>query len=327
MAGKPFHQLFMSAALACACIAPALAQDAWPSKPVKIVVPFAPGSFTDVAARSLAAELTGQLNQQFIVENRGGAGSTLGANAVAKSAADGYTLLLTDNSFVIAAALYPKLPYDPVKDFSQVTLLADSPTMMTARADLPAKSIKQLVDLAKSKPGELTFGSGGQGSSAHLATELFMSTTGIRMTHVPFKGVAAAIAEVLAGRIDISIASLASGMAYVQTGRLQGLAVTGKERSPLLPNVPTFAEAGVPAYTSTYWWGVAAPAGTPAPVLAKLHQEIAAATEKSRLKTTYIGQGARAITSTPAEITKRVEEEIGVWKGVITKGGIKLENS
>jgi tripartite-type tricarboxylate transporter receptor subunit TctC len=147
------------------------------------------------------------------------------------------------------------------------------------------------------------------------------------MTHVPFKGVAAAIAEVLAGRVDISIASLASGMAFVQGGRLQGLAVTGKERSPLLPNVPTFTEAGLPGYTTTYWWGVAVPAGTPAPILAVLHKEIAAATEKSRLKTTYIGQGARAITSSPTEITRRVEEEIGVWKSVITKGGIKLEGS
>jgi len=313
--------------LVLATMQPAAAQAPWPAKPVKVVVPFAPGSFTDVAARSLSLELSQQLGQQFIVENRGGAGSTLGANAVAKSAPDGYTLLLTDNSFVIAAALYPKLPYDPLKDFTQVTLLAESPTMLTARADLPAKTVAQLVDLARAKPDALTFGSGGQGSSAHLATELFLNTTNIKMTHVPFKGVAAAIAEVLAGRIDISIASLASGMPYVQSGRLQGLAVTGKERSPLLPNVPTFAEAGVPAYNTTYWWGVAAPAGTPPQVLTRLHQEIAAATGKARLTTTYIGQGARAVTSTPAEMQHRVEQEIGVWKGVITKAGVKLEGS
>ena len=317
---------FLLAALGLAMLpaAPALAQT-WPNKPVRIVVPFAPGSFTDVAARSLAVELTQQMGQQFIVENRGGAGSTLGANAVAKSAPDGYTLLLTDNSYVIAAALYPKLPYDPVKDITQITQLAESPSMLVARLDLPAKSVRQLVDLARSKPGELTFGSGGQGSSAHLATELFMGTTGIKMTHVPFKGVAAAIAEVLAGRIDVSIASLASGMAYVQSGRLQGLGVTGKERSPLLPNVPTFIEAGAPAYNTTYWWGVAAPAGTPADVIARLNKEIAAAAQHDRLKTVYVGQGARAVTGTPAEMTRRVEEEIGVWKGVISKAGVKVE--
>jgi len=301
------------------------AQAAWPDKPVKIIVPFAAGSFTDLAARSLAVELGQQLNQQFIVDNRGGAGSTLGANAVAKSPADGYTLLLSDNSFVIAAALYPKLPYDPLKDFTQVSLLAESPSLLTARSELPAKSLKQLIDLAKSKPGELTFGSGGQGSSAHLAMELFTGTAGIKMTHVPYKGIAAAIAEVLANRIDVAIASLASGMAFVQSGRIQGLAVTGKERSPLLPGVPTFTEAGLPSFKTDYWFGVAAPAGVPAPVLARLHQEIVAAGEKARLKNTFIGQGARAVTNTPAEMQRRVEEEISVWKSVIAKSGIKIE--
>jgi len=314
-----------AAAVALLSGACALAQTAWPDKPVKIIVPFAAGSFTDLAARSLAVELSQQLNQQFIVDNRGGAGSTLGANAVAKSPADGYTLLLSDNSFVIAAALYPKLPYDALKDFAQVSLLAESPSLLTARNDLQAKSVKQLIDLAKAKPGELTFGSGGQGSSAHLAMELFTSTAGVKMTHVPYKGIAAAIAEVLANRIDVAIASLASGMAFVQSGRIQGLAVTGKERSPLLPNVPTFTEAGLPSFKTDYWFGVAAPAGVPAPVLARLHQEIVAASEKSRLKSTFMSQGARAVTNSPAEMQHRVEEEIGIWKSVISKSGIKVE--
>ncbi len=234
-------------------------------------------------------------------------------------------MLLTDNSFVIAAALYPKLPYDPLRDFAQVSLLAESPSMLVARADLPARSVSQLVALARARPGELTFGSGGQGSSAHLASELFMSTSGIKMTHVPFKGIAMAIAEVLAGRIDVCIASLASGMTYVQGGRLQGLAVTGSERSVLLPNVPTFIEAGAPAYDTTYWWGVAAPAGTPGEVLTRLNRGIAEAVQSERLKSVYIGQGARAVTSTPAEMAHRVEGEIGVWKGVIAKAGIKMD--
>lgn len=312
-------------ALICLSCAPLHAQT-WPDKPVKIVVPFGPGSFTDVAARALAAEMTGQLNQQFIVDNRGGAGSTLGANAVAKSAADGYTLLFTDNSFVIAPAIYAKLPYEPLKDFAQVSLVAESPSILLARAELPAKNLQQFITLAKSKPGEFTFGSGGQGSSAHLAMELLMSDTGIKMTHVPFKGIAPAIAEVVAGRVDLAISSLASGMAFVQSGKLQGLAVTSKERSPLLPNVPTFAEAGVPSYTANYWFGIAAPAGTPAPVLARLHQEVVAASEKERLRKIFANQGARAVTNSAAEMQRKVEEEIGVWKGVISKNGIKLEN-
>ncbi|HEY4373266.1 MAG TPA: tripartite tricarboxylate transporter substrate binding protein [Burkholderiales bacterium] len=310
------------AALLCA---PLHAQT-WPDKPVRIVVPFGPGSFTDVAARALAAEMSGQLNQQFIVDNRGGAGSTLGANAVAKSAADGYTLLFTDNSFVIAPAIYAKLPYDPLKDFTQVSLVAESPSILLARAELPAKNLQQFITLAKSKPGALTFGSGGQGSSAHLAMELLMSDTGIKMTHVPFKGIAPAIAEVVAGRVDLAISSLASGMAFVQSGRLQGLAVTSKERSALLPNVPTFAEAGVPAYNANYWFGIAAPAGTPAAVLTRLHQEVVAASQKERLRKIFGSQGARAVTNTPQEMQHKVVEEIGVWKGVISKNGIKVEN-
>ena len=317
----------IAAALAIALmpVLPASAQTAWPSKPLKIVVPYLPGAFTDLSARSLAAELTEQLGQQVIVENRSGAGGTLGLDIVAKSAPDGYTLVLTDNSFAMAAGLYTKLPYDPLKDFTQVSQIAESPSIMVARQELPAKSVKALVDLAKAKPGELTFGSGGQGSSAHLATELFLSVTGSKMTHIPFKGVAASIAEVVAGRLDISIASLASGMAHVRSGRVQGFAVSGKERTSLLPNVPTFVEAGVPAYDMSYWWGVAVPAGTPAAVVARLNQEIIRAADKPRLKDSFIAQGARAVASTPAELTRRVEEEIKTWKTVITKAGLKVE--
>jgi tripartite-type tricarboxylate transporter receptor subunit TctC len=316
------------AALLGAALLPALpasAQTAWPAKPLKIVVPFAPGSFTDLSARSLALELTEQLGQQVIVENRGGAGGTLGSDMVAKAAPDGYTLVLTDNSFAMAAGLYAKLPYDPLKDFVQVSQIAESPSIMVARQELPAKSVKALVDLAKAKPGELTFGSGGQGSSAHLATELFLNVTGTKMTHVPFKGVAASIAEVVAGRIDISIASLASGMAHVRSGRVQGFGVSGKERTPLLPGVPTFVESGIPAYDMSYWWGVAVPAGTPAAVVTRLNQEIIRAADKPRLKESFIAQGARAVTSTPAELTRRVEEEIKTWKTVISKANLKVE--
>ena len=301
------------------------AQSNWPTKPLRIVVPFAPGSFTDLSARALAVELSEQLGQQVVVENKGGAGGTIGADAVAKSAPDGHTLLLTDNSFVMAAGLYPRLPFDPQKDFAQISAIAESPSIMIARADLPAKSVAQLVDAARAKPMDFMFGSGGQGSSAHLATELFLSVTGTKMTHVPYKGVAAAIAEVIAGRLDISIASLASGMPHVRSGRVQGLGVSGKERSPLLPQVPTFVEQGFGDYNMSYWWGVAAPAGTPAAVLQRLNQEIAKAAEKPRLRDSFVAQGARAVTSTAAEQSRRVDDEIRVWKATIQKANIKLE--
>ncbi len=302
----------------------AVAQPAWPGKLVRIVVPFAPGSFTDLAARSIANELTSQLGQQVIVENRVGAGGTLGTDVVAKSQPDGCTLLLSDNSFAISPGLYQRLPYDPVKDFVHVSQVAESPSLLVARLQLP-KTVKEFVALARSKPGDFTFGSGGQGSSAHLAAELFQNVAGIRMTHVPFKGVVLSIAEVVAGRIDVSIASLASAMVHVSAGKVHGYGVTGKERSPLLPNVPTFAEAGFPAYDMTYWWGISAPAATAQPIVARLNQEIARAAERPRVRESFQNQGAKPVTSSPAAFTQRVDEEMKLWKTVIAKAGVKVE--
>lgn len=304
---------------------PAQAQPAWPTKPLRIVVPFAPGSFTDLAARLIAAELTGQLSQPVVVDNRTGAGGTIGTETVARAAPDGYTLLISDNSFTISPGLYAKLPYDPVKDFIHVSQVAESPSMMVARLQLPAKTLKELVDLARAKPADFTFGSGGQGSSAHLAMELFLNVAGIKMLHVPFKGVAASIAEVAAGRIDVSMASFATGMSHVRGGRIQGLGVTGKERNPLLPEVPTFAEAGFAGYHMSYWWGIAVPAATPPRIVARLNQEIVRAADKPKLKESFLNQGARAVTSSPAEHSRRVGGEIKVWKNVIAKAGVKVE--
>jgi tripartite-type tricarboxylate transporter receptor subunit TctC len=301
------------------------AQPAWPGKPIRIVVPFAAGSFTDIAARSIAFELTAQLGQQVVVDNRAGAGGTLGTDVVAKATPDGCTLLLSDNSFVMAPGLYQKLPYDPARDFVHISQVAESPSLLVARLNLPARNLKEFVELARAKPGELTFGSGGQGSSAHLATELFMSVARIKMTHVPFKGVVLSIAEVVGDRIDMSIASLASGMAMVNAGKVQGFGVTGRERSPLLPTVPTFIEAGFPAYDMTYWWGIATPAGTPPQIVSRLNQEITRAAQRPRVKESFEKQGARAVTSSAAQWSRRIDEEMKVWKSVIVKAGVKIE--
>jgi tripartite-type tricarboxylate transporter receptor subunit TctC len=300
-------------------------QPAWPAKLIRIVVPFAPGSFTDIAARTLAVELTAQLGQTVVVENRAGAGGTLGTDAIAKAAPDGHALLLSDNSFVMAPGLYQKLPYDPVRDFVHITQIAESPSLLVARVNLPAKNLRELVELARAKPSGLTFGSGGVGSSAHLATELFMSVAGIRMTHVPFKGVVLSIAEVVGDRIDVSIASLASGMAMVSAGKVQGFGVTGRERSALLPTVPTFTEAGLGAYDMSYWWGIAAPAGTPAPVVSRLNQEIARAAQQARVKDSFEKQGARPVTTSATESSRRIDEEMKVWKSVIVKAGVRID--
>jgi tripartite-type tricarboxylate transporter receptor subunit TctC len=311
--------------LALAPLATAALAQSWPPRSVRIVVPFAPGSFTDVSARLVANELTGQLGQQVIVENRTGAGGTVGTTAVVRADPDGTTLLLTDNSLAISPGLYRDLPYDPLRDLAQVSRIANSPSILLVRPGLGPKTLAELVDLAKRRPGELTFGSGGQGSSAHLAMELLLNVAEIRALHVPFRGVAAAIADVIAGRVDMAIASLASGIRHVTTNTLLGMGVTGEQRSALLPQVPTFIEAGLPRYDMSYWWGIAAPAATPPDIIARLNREIVQACSQPRLREAFEKQAATAVTSTPEEMTRFVAREIGVWREVITRAGVRIE--
>ncbi len=303
---------------------PAVAQS-WPSRAVRIIVPFAPGSFTDISARLLGQELTGQLGQQFIVENRGGAGGTLGTTVAVRAEPDGLTLLLTDNSLAISPGLYPTLPYDPQADLIQVSRIADSPSILLVRPGLGVTDLAGLVAMAKARPGELSFGSGGQGSSAHLAMELLLNVTGTRMMHVPFRGVAAAISEVISGRVDMAIASLASGVAHVRSGTLLGFGVSGQQRAAALPQVPTFIEGGVPRYDMLYWWGVAAPKGTPDAIVQRLNAEIGTALAKPRLVEAFAASGATPVHSTPQEMSAHVAREIALWRDVIARAGVKLE--
>jgi tripartite-type tricarboxylate transporter receptor subunit TctC len=303
----------------------AFGQASWPNQTIKIVVPFVPGSFTDVSARLVAQELTEQLGQSVIVENRGGAGGTAGTVAVVRAAPDGYTLVLTDNSLSISPGLYPNLPYDPVKDLAQISRIADSPSILMVRNGLGPKTLPDLIALLKQKPGEVNFGSGGPGSSAHLAMELLLNVSGTKALHVPFRGVAAAIAEVIAGRVDMAIASLASGVAHVKAGTLVGLAVSGDNRSQLLAEVPTFAEAGQPRYDMSYWWGIAAPAGTPRPVIDRLNAEIIKACGKARLREAFLKSAALAVTSTPEDMTKFLAREVGVWRNVIKTANVAVQ--
>ncbi len=301
------------------------AQSQWPSQPVRIVVPFAPGAFTDIAARSFAAELTTQLGQQFIVDNRTGAGGIVGMDIVAKATPNGHTLLVTDNSLTITPALYEKLPYDPLRDLAHVGKIAESPTLLIAALKIPAKSVAELIDVARARPGELTYGSGGQGSAAHLAMELLLSLSKTKMTHVPFKGVALSVAGVMAGQIDLSFGSLAAGLPHVNAGRVRAMAVSGDSRSAPLPAVPTFAEAGYPAYSFMHWWSMAVPSTTPGAVIARISKEMATATSSARLRDSFRAQGALPIAGTPAEMKKLAESEIALWREIIRKAGIKVE--
>jgi len=308
-----------------AAIAPSFGQTSWPDRIVRIIVPFAPGSFTDVSARLVANELTEQLGQPVIVENRAGAGGTAGTTAVVRAAPDGTTLLLTDTSLAISPGLYSSLPYDPLRDLAQVTRIAVSPSILLVRPTLGPRTLKELVALARQKPGEISFGSGGPGSSAHLAMELLLNVTGVTALHVPFRGVAAAITEVVGGRVDMAIASLASGVAQVQGGTLIGLGVTGSERSALLPQVPTFVEAGAPGYDMSYWWGVAAPAGTPRELIERLNREIVHACAKPRLRDAFVRQAALPATTTPEEMTLHLQREIATWRDVIVRAKVPLQ--
>jgi tripartite-type tricarboxylate transporter receptor subunit TctC len=303
----------------------ALAQAPWPDRVVRIVVPFAPGALTDVAARAIGAELSEQLGQQFVVENKGGAGGTLGTAEVAKSPADGHTLVFTDNSYMISAGLYSKLPYDPLKDLAPVTLAVDAPAIMVARLELPAKSLREMLELAKAKPRTLTFGSGGQGSSAHLATELLFNQAGVELVHVPFKGVAAALAETVGGRIDVTLSSVGGAVGHIRSGKVRPLALTGKERLAMLPEVPTFAESGFPDYDMVYRFGFLAPAGTSQAIVTRLQQEVARAVAKQKVRDFLATQGARPVASTPAEYAQVIQREIAMWRGVIQKAGVTVQ--
>jgi tripartite-type tricarboxylate transporter receptor subunit TctC len=319
--------------LACAALASAVlfgsantqAQPAaWPNKPIRVVVPFAPGSFTDTAARTVGAELTTLLGQTVVVENKGGAGSTLGTDIVAKAAPDGYTFLVTDNSFAVSAALYDKLPYQP-KEVMQVSLLADAPAVLVGRPDLATKTLKETVEFARANPGKLTFGSGGQGSSAQLAMEAFLLQNKVEMVHVPFKGIAAAMVDVAAGRVDIAIGSVGSTSGYIKDNRLLGLAVSGDTRQAIFPEVPTFAEAGYPAYKMMYWFGMMAPAGTPTAIIDRMQKEVAKAVTAAKVKEVFGGAGVRATSTTPAAFTELVQSETALWADVIKQAKIKAE--
>jgi tripartite-type tricarboxylate transporter receptor subunit TctC len=295
----------------------------WPDRVVKLVVPFAAGSFTDTAARVIGAELSAQLGQTFIVESKGGAGSTLGTDAVAKAAPDGYTFLVTDNSFAVSSALYDKLPYKPDSDIVPVSLVADGPAVLVGRPGLPTRTLKDTIEAARKNPGQLNFGSGGQGSSAHLAMEAFLMQNKVQMTHVPFKGIAAAIVEVAADRVDLAIGSVGSTSGAIKDGRLMGLAVSGTARHPAFPNVPTFAEAGFPSYKMVYWFGVMAPAGTPPAIIDRLQKEIAKAVTSQKVREVFGGAGVRPVSTTPAAFKSLVHDETQLWADVIKRANIK----
>jgi tripartite-type tricarboxylate transporter receptor subunit TctC len=319
--------LSLLACLAVAAAAPANAQDRYPSKVVRLVVPFAAGGSTDAVARALGHELAERLGQPVIVENKPGAGGTVGSDYVAKQAPDGYTLLLgTVSTHGAAVSLYDKLPYEPLRDFAPITEIATIPNLVVVNAAaVPVQSLAELIQLAKKQPGKLTFASNGAGTSNHLATELLKTTAGIDIVHVPYKGSGPAMNDLLAGHVSMMLDVVMTSYPHIKAGKLKALAVTGTTRSPLLPDVPTVAEQGFPGFEAIVWFGVFAPAKTPPAIVERLNRELVAAINSPKLKTLLESQGAQTVANTPAEFTKRIEGEIVKWRKVVQASGAKLD--
>lgn len=298
---------------------------AWPTKPVRLVSPFPAGGGTDAFARPLAAQLSQQLGQQFIIDNRGGAGGTIGADNVAKSPPDGYHFLVGAVHHTIAVSVYSKLPYDLERDFVPVTMVAMVPNVIVLHPKVPIGSVKELIDYAKANPNKLNFASAGNGTSHQLAAELFKVKTGTRMNHVPYKGAGPAMQDLLAGQVDLMFDGMGSSAPQIRGQRLKPLAVTTATRSPAFPDVPTVQEAGVPGYEVTTWYALWAPAGTPQDVVNKLQQEVAKAMTSQQLKDVWAQQGASPGGNTPSEFGAFVKAEIAKWAEVVKASGARID--
>ena len=317
------------AATACAAAilhcAGAAAQ-AWPAKSVRIVVPFPPGGSTDIVARIVAQKLGERLGQSMVIENRGGAGGTLGAAQVAKAAPDGYTLLVASTStHVVAPGVYPKLEYDPVKDFAPVSLMAVSPYLLVVNPALPAKSVKELVELARKQPGKLNYASAGVGSTTHLAMEMLKAVSNTYMLHIPYNGNGPAGTAVISGQVEILFGSLPALLAHAKGGRVRALAVGTLARAPSMPEVPTVAESGYPGFDASLWLAVMAPAGTPQPIIDRLHKEIVTVVQAADTRALLDKAGAEPLTSSPAELAALVRDGVTKYAKIIKIAGVKPE--
>ena len=313
-------------AAASACLAPSTwAQSAYPNKPVRLIVPFAPGGFTDVVARILGQKLSVAMGQQFIVENKPGAGSTIGTDQVAKSAPDGYTLVMVSTTHVISPWIYQNLPYDPVKSFTPVSKLVDSAYVLLVNPKVPARNVQEFIALAKAAPNTLHYASSGNGSAQHLMGGLFVSLTGAPLKHVPYKGSSGAANDLVAGVVESSFAGVPNALAQVPQGRLRALAVTTARRIPQLPDVPTLQEAGVPGYDASIWLGLLAPAGTPRDIVDKLNAEIAKLMNAPDSRKALFDAGVEVAPSSPEAMGELLAQEMTRWGKVVKEAGVRLE--
>ena len=319
-------RLCFAALVVCAIVSPRVhAQDTYPSRPIRMVVAIPAGSGTDIVARLIANGLSERMGRQVVVDNRPGAGTIIGNEIVAKAKPDGYTLLVNGAALTIGPAMYKKLPYDTVRDFAPITNAVFSPNLVTVHPSVPVKSVKDLIALARSRPGQLLYSTGGRGTNSHLATELFNSMAQVRMTHVPYKGSVPGVIALMAGEVALMINSLPTTLSHVRAGKLRALGVGYARRVAAAPDIPTVAEAGLPGYESVQWSGVLAPAGTPVEIINRLHKEIIAILRVPENTERLVADGSEVIASAPEEFAAFIKQEIVKWSDVVKATGIKPE--
>jgi len=297
----------------------------YPARPIRLVVPYPPGGSNDVLSRITAQAMSPGLGQQVIVENRGGAGGMIGADNVAKSAPDGYSIVNVQASFTANAALRTKMAYDPMGDFAYIGMMARGPLLAVVHPSLPVKNVKELIVLARAKPGQINYGSTGTGGHNHMATELFARMAGIQIVHVPYKGVAPALTDLMGGHTQLVMTSLPSALTQVQAGRLKALAVGSEKRSSFMPEMPTISESGVPGYFAEFWWGLAAPSKTPNDIVNRLATELTRALQSPELKQRFAAEGAEPSVMTREQFTRFVANEITRWRKVALEARIQPE--
>ena len=316
--------LLTAAGMLVALTTMAAAQADYPTRPVRLIIPFPPGGSNDVVGRVIAQHLGDVLGKQVIVDNRGGAGGVVGTEQAAHAAPDGYTLLGISLAHAVNPWLY-KLPYDPIKAFAAIGIMGKGPVVLSVNPTLPVHSVKELIAMAKQKPGDLQYASAGVGSFQHLSAELFKLTAAVDLLHIPFKGGGPAMVDVMGGHTKVMFSSLVQTTPNIKSGKLRALGVGGTERSKVLPDIPTIAEAGVPSYESVNWWGIVAPAGTPAPIIEKLHAALSKAQDNPEAQKYFDNEGAVIVRMSTEEFGKYMVSEMNKWEQVVKKGGIKAE--
>jgi tripartite-type tricarboxylate transporter receptor subunit TctC len=317
------------APLLCACITAHAAENAagdYPKRPVRWIVPFAPAGPTDIMSRAVAEKLSQRLGQQFVVDNRGGAGGNIGAELVAKSTPDGYALMIGHvGTHAINVTLYPRLAFDPVKDFTPITLIATLPLALVVHPSVPAKDAKELIAYAKTHPGQLNFASAGNGGPTHLTGELLKTSAAIDIVHVPYKGNAAALTDLVAGRVQMMFSNLLTSMPHVRAGKLRAIGISSAKRTRQAPELPTIAESGLPGFSAVPWYGVLGPAAMPRPIVMKLNAEIARAIALPDMQERFVAQGIDLQSSTPEQFAALIREEVVKWRKVVRDAGAKVD--